>query len=143
MVQHLGKTAAPAEDFPAFIVNRILIPMINEAGLHALRRRGLGAVDRPGDELGANRPMGPFELADFISLDTCLAIMNVLYDGLADTKYRPCPLLTKPSRPAGWAAASTITGATCRCPRADLPPPAQLGAAPLARARQCSVNAFV
>jgi 3-hydroxybutyryl-CoA dehydrogenase len=101
VVEKLGKTAAPAEDFPAFIVNRILIPMINEA-VYTLYE-GVGSVQSIDQamKLGANHPMGPFELADFIGLDTCLAIMNVLYDGLADTKYRPCPLLTKYVE-AGW-----------------------------------------
>ncbi|KEO52657.1 3-hydroxybutyryl-CoA dehydrogenase [Thioclava pacifica] len=101
VVEKLGKTAASAEDFPAFIVNRILMPMINEA-VYTLYE-GVGNV-RSIDEsmkLGANHPMGPLELADFIGLDTCLAIMNVLHDGLADTKYRPCPLLTKYVE-AGW-----------------------------------------
>ncbi|MDB6176886.1 3-hydroxybutyryl-CoA dehydrogenase [Paracoccus sp. Z330] len=101
VVGKLGKTAASAEDFPAFIVNRILMPMINEA-VYTLYE-GVGNV-RSIDEsmkLGANHPMGPLELADFIGLDTCLAIMNVLHDGLADTKYRPCPLLTKYVE-AGW-----------------------------------------
>jgi 3-hydroxybutyryl-CoA dehydrogenase len=101
VVETLGKTAAGAEDYPAFIVNRILIPMINEA-VYALYE-GVGNV-RSIDQalkLGANHPMGPLELADFIGLDTCLAIMNVLHDGLADTKYRPCPLLTKYVE-AGW-----------------------------------------
>ena len=101
VVEKLGKTAASAEDFPAFIVNRILMPMINEA-VYVLYE-GVGNV-RSIDEsmkLGANHPMGPLELADFIGLDTCLAIMNVLHDGLADTKYRPCPLLTKYVE-AGW-----------------------------------------
>ena len=101
VVEKLDKTAASAEDFPAFIVNRILIPMINEA-CYTLYE-GVGNV-RSIDmamKLGANHPMGPLELADFIGLDTCLAIMNVLHDGLADTKYRPCPLLTKYVE-AGW-----------------------------------------
>jgi 3-hydroxybutyryl-CoA dehydrogenase len=101
VVENLGKTAASAEDFPAFIVNRILMPMINEA-VYTLYE-GVGNV-RSIDQsmkLGANHPMGPLELADFIGLDTCLAIMNVLHDGLADTKYRPCPLLTKYVE-AGW-----------------------------------------
>jgi len=101
VIERLGKTPASAEDFPAFIVNRILIPMINEA-VYTLYE-GVGNV-RSIDmamKLGANHPMGPLELADFIGLDTCLAIMNVLYDGLADTKYRPCPLLTKYVE-AGW-----------------------------------------
>ncbi|MFC6496187.1 3-hydroxybutyryl-CoA dehydrogenase [Gemmobacter lanyuensis] len=101
VVKTLGKTAASAEDFPAFIVNRILIPMINEA-VYTLYE-GVGSVKSIDEsmKLGANHPMGPLELADFIGLDTCLAIMNVLYDGLADTKYRPCPLLTKYVE-AGW-----------------------------------------
>ena len=101
VVEKLGKTASSAEDFPAFIVNRVLVPMINEA-VYVLYE-GVGNV-RSIDEamkLGANHPMGPLELADFIGLDTCLAIMNVLHDGLADTKYRPCPLLTKYVE-AGW-----------------------------------------
>ncbi len=97
----LGKTTASAEDFPAFIVNRILLPMINEA-VYALYE-GVGSVESidTGMRLGANHPMGPLELADFIGLDTCLAVMHVLYDGLADTKYRPCPLLVKYVE-AGW-----------------------------------------
>ena len=101
VVDKLGKTAASAEDFPAFIVNRILMPMINEA-VYTLYE-GVGnvrSIDRS-MKLGANHPMGPLALADFIGLDTCLAIMNVLHDGLADTKYRPCPLLTKYVE-AGW-----------------------------------------
>lgn len=101
VVDTLGKTTASAEDFPAFIVNRILIPMINEA-IYTLYE-GVGNVTSIDQalKLGANHPMGPLELADFIGLDTCLAIMNVLHDGLADTKYRPCPLLTKYVE-AGW-----------------------------------------
>ena len=109
VVEKLGKTAASAEDFPAFIVNRILMPMINEA-VYTLYE-GVGNV-RSVDEslkLGANHPMGPLELADFIGLDTCLAIMNVLHDGLADTKYRPCPLLTKYVE-AGWLGRKTQRG---------------------------------
>jgi 3-hydroxyacyl-CoA dehydrogenase (EC 1.1.1.35) len=109
VVEKLGKTAASAEDFPAFIVNRILMPMINEA-VYTLYE-GVGNV-RSIDEsmkLGANHPMGPLELADFIGLDTCLAIMNVLHDGLADTKYRPCPLLTKYVE-AGWLGRKTGRG---------------------------------
>ncbi|MFD3190805.1 3-hydroxybutyryl-CoA dehydrogenase [Sedimentitalea sp. HM32M-2] len=101
VVDRLGKTAASAEDFPGFIVNRILMPMINEA-VYTLYE-GVGNVQSIDQsmKLGANHPMGPLELADFIGLDTCLAIMNVLHDGLADTKYRPCPLLTKYVE-AGW-----------------------------------------
>ena len=97
----LGKKAAVAEDFPAFIVNRILLPMINEA-VYTLYE-GVGSVEGIDTalKLGANHPMGPLELADFIGLDTCLAIMHVLYDGLADSKYRPCPLLVKYVE-AGW-----------------------------------------
>jgi len=99
--QSLGKTTANAEDFPAFIVNRVLIPMINEA-IYTLYE-GVGTVDAidTAMRLGANHPMGPLELADFIGLDTVLAVMNVLYDGLADSKYRPCPLLVKYVE-AGW-----------------------------------------
>jgi len=101
VVARIGKTAARAEDFPAFIVNRILVPMINEA-VYTLYE-GVGSVTSIDEamKLGANHPMGPLELADFIGLDTCLAIMNVLYDGLADSKYRPCPLLVKYVE-AGW-----------------------------------------
>lgn len=109
VVERLGKTAASAEDFPGFIVNRILMPMINEA-VYTLYE-GVGNV-RSIDQsmrLGANHPMGPLELADFIGLDTCLAIMNVLHDGLADTKYRPCPLLTKYVE-AGWLGRKTKRG---------------------------------
>ena len=91
----MGKTPVISEDFPAFIVNRILLPMINEA-VYTLHE-GIGSVKDidTAMKLGANHPMGPLELADFIGLDTCLAVMQVLYDGLADTKYRPCPLLVK------------------------------------------------
>jgi 3-hydroxybutyryl-CoA dehydrogenase len=101
LVERLGKTATVAEDFPAFLVNRILMPMINEA-VYALFE-GVGTVESidASMRLGANHPMGPLELADFIGLDTCLAIMNVLHDGFADTKYRPCPLLVKYVE-AGW-----------------------------------------
>ncbi|MBX6368950.1 MAG: 3-hydroxybutyryl-CoA dehydrogenase [Rhodospirillales bacterium] len=97
----LGKTPVAAEDFPAFIVNRILLPMINEA-VYTLYE-GVGSVDAidTAMRLGANHPMGPLELADFIGLDTCLAVMQVLYEGLADSKYRPCPLLVKYVE-AGW-----------------------------------------
>jgi 3-hydroxybutyryl-CoA dehydrogenase len=109
VVHSLGKTPASAEDYPAFIVNRILIPMINEA-VYTLYE-GVGNV-RSIDQalkLGANHPMGPLELADFIGLDTCLAIMNVLHEGLADTKYRPCPLLVKYVE-AGWLGRKTGRG---------------------------------
>jgi 3-hydroxybutyryl-CoA dehydrogenase len=101
VVDRLGKTYASSEDFPAFIVNRILLPMINEA-VYTLYE-GVGTVQAIDNalKLGANHPMGPLQLADFIGLDTCLAIMNVLHDGLADTKYRPCPLLVKYVE-AGW-----------------------------------------
>ena len=100
-VELLGKETSVSEDFPAFIVNRILIPMINEA-IYVLYE-GVGTVDGIDSamKLGANHPMGPLALADFIGLDTCLAIMQVLHDGLADTKYRPCPLLVKYVE-AGW-----------------------------------------
>ncbi|SDW72998.1 3-hydroxyacyl-CoA dehydrogenase [Albimonas donghaensis] len=101
VVDRLGKTAATAEDFPAFIVNRILLPMINEA-VYTLYE-GVGTVESidKAMRLGANHPMGPLQLADFIGLDVCLAIMHVLHDGLADTKYRPCPLMVKYVE-AGW-----------------------------------------
>lgn len=109
VVADLGKTSASAEDFPAFIVNRILMPMINEA-VYTLYE-GVGTVESIDTslKLGANHPMGPLELADFIGLDTCLAIMNVLHDGLADTKYRPCPLLVKYVE-AGWLGRKTQRG---------------------------------
>ncbi|MRG55175.1 3-hydroxyacyl-CoA dehydrogenase [Phyllobacterium sp. YR620] len=100
-VASLDKTITVAEDFPAFIVNRILLPMINEA-IYVLYE-GVGSVEAidTAMKLGANHPMGPLQLADFIGLDTCLSIMQVLYDGLADSKYRPCPLLVKYVE-AGW-----------------------------------------
>jgi 3-hydroxybutyryl-CoA dehydrogenase len=107
--QRLGKTVANSEDFPAFIVNRVLIPMINEA-VYTLYE-GVGtvqAIDKA-MRLGANHPMGPLELADFIGLDTCLSIMQVLNEGLADTKYRPCPLLVKYVE-AGWLGRKTDRG---------------------------------
>lgn len=109
VVDRLGKIAASAEDFPGFIVNRILMPMINEA-VYTLYE-GVGSVKSIDESLrlGANHPMGPLALADFIGLDTCLAIMNVLHDGLADTKYRPCPLLTKYVE-AGWLGQKTNRG---------------------------------
>ncbi|MBU2419927.1 MAG: 3-hydroxybutyryl-CoA dehydrogenase, partial [Alphaproteobacteria bacterium] len=99
--ESLGKTTTNAEDFPAFIVNRILVPMINEA-IYTLYE-GVGNVTSIDTalKLGANHPMGPLELADFMGLDVVLAIMNVLYEGLADSKYRPCPLLVKYVE-AGW-----------------------------------------
>jgi 3-hydroxybutyryl-CoA dehydrogenase len=108
-VQSLGKTIANAEDFPAFIVNRVLVPMINEA-IYTLYE-GVGSVEAidKAMKLGANHPMGPLELADFIGLDTCLSIMQVLYDGLADSKYRPCPLLVKYVE-AGWLGRKTQRG---------------------------------
>jgi 3-hydroxybutyryl-CoA dehydrogenase len=101
LVKAIGKTSAYAEDFPAFIVNRILLPMINEA-VYTLYE-GVGNVEAidTAMRLGANHPMGPLQLADFIGLDTCLSVMQVLYDGLADSKYRPCPLLVKYVE-AGW-----------------------------------------
>jgi 3-hydroxybutyryl-CoA dehydrogenase len=109
VVERLGKTYSTAEDFPAFIVNRILIPMINEA-VYTLYE-GVGSVSSIDTcmKLGANHPMGPLELADFIGLDTCLSIMNVLHEGLADTKYRPCPLLVKYVE-AGWLGRKTRRG---------------------------------
>ena len=107
--RRLGKTVAQAEDFPAFIVNRILLPMINEA-VYTLYE-GVGSVEAidTAMRLGANHPMGPLELADFIGLDTALAVMQVLYDGLADSKYRPCPLLVKYVE-AGWLGRKTGRG---------------------------------
>jgi 3-hydroxybutyryl-CoA dehydrogenase len=108
-VGQLGKTAAVAEDFPAFIVNRILLPMINEA-VYTLYE-GVGTVEAidTAMKLGAHHPMGPLELADFIGLDTCLSIMQVLYEGLADSKYRPCPLLVKYVE-AGWLGRKSNRG---------------------------------
>jgi 3-hydroxybutyryl-CoA dehydrogenase len=101
LAKQMGKTISVAEDFPAFIVNRILMPMINEAVYTLYEGVGnVAAIDRA-MKLGANHPMGPLELADFIGLDTCLSIMQVLYEGLADSKYRPCPLLVKYVE-AGW-----------------------------------------
>ena len=109
LVETLGKTIANAEDFPAFIVNRLLAPMINEA-VYTLYE-GVGSVEAidKAMKLGANHPMGPLELADFIGLDTVLSIMQVLYDGLADSKYRPCPLLVKYVE-AGWLGRKTQRG---------------------------------
>jgi 3-hydroxybutyryl-CoA dehydrogenase len=105
----MGKQSVTAEDFPAFIVNRILLPMINEAVYTLLE--GVGNVESidTAMKLGANHPMGPLELADFIGLDTCLSIMMVLYDGLNDSKYRPCPLLIKYVE-AGWLGRKTKRG---------------------------------
>ena len=109
VAERLGKTAVTAEDFPAFIVNRILLPMINEA-IYTLYE-GVGNVESidVAMRLGANHPMGPLELADFIGLDTCLSVMQVLYEGLADSKYRPCPLLVKYVE-AGWLGRKTQRG---------------------------------
>src|SRR5262245_37094126 len=108
-VSKLGKTIAVAEDFPAFIVNRVLMPMINEA-IYTLYE-GVGNVEAidTAMRLGAHHPMGPLELADFIGLDTCLSVMQVLHDGLADSKYRPCPLLVKYVE-AGWLGRKTQRG---------------------------------
>lgn len=108
-IASLDKTIAVSEDFPAFIVNRILLPMINEA-VYTLYE-GVGTVDAidTAMKLGANHPMGPLQLADFIGLDTCLSVMQVLYEGLADTKYRPCPLLVKYVE-AGWLGRKTQRG---------------------------------
>ena len=108
-VSKLHKTISVSEDFPAFIVNRILLPMINEA-VYTLYE-GVGSVDAidTAMRLGANHPMGPLQLADFIGLDTCLSVMQVLYDGLADSKYRPCPLLVKYVE-AGWLGRKTKRG---------------------------------
>ncbi len=108
-IESLGKTTAVAEDFPAFIVNRILLPMINEA-VYTLYE-GVGTVEAidKAMKLGAHHPMGPLALADFIGLDTCLAVMQVLYEGLSDSKYRPCPLLVKYVE-AGWLGRKTKRG---------------------------------
>jgi 3-hydroxybutyryl-CoA dehydrogenase len=108
-IARLGKTATVAEDFPAFIVNRILLPMINEA-IYVLYE-GVGSVDSidTSMRLGAHHPMGPLQLADFIGLDTCLSVMQVLHEGLADSKYRPCPLLVKYVE-AGWLGRKTKRG---------------------------------
>lgn len=109
LVAKLHKTVSVSEDFPAFIVNRILLPMINEA-VYTLYE-GVGSVDAidTAMRLGANHPMGPLQLADFIGLDTCLSVMQVLHDGLADSKYRPCPLLVKYVE-AGWLGRKTKRG---------------------------------
>jgi len=109
LVTRLGKKMAVSEDFPGFMVNRILLPMINEA-IYTLYE-GVGGVESidTSMRLGANHPMGPLQLADFIGLDTCLSIMQVLHDGLADSKYRPCPLLVKYVE-AGWLGRKTRRG---------------------------------
>ena len=108
-IARLGKISTVSEDFPAFIVNRILLPMINEA-IYTLYE-GVGSVDAidTAMKLGANHPMGPLQLADFIGLDTCLSVMQVLHEGLADSKYRPCPLLVKYVE-AGWLGRKTQRG---------------------------------
>lgn len=108
-IARLGKTSTMSEDFPAFIVNRILLPMINEA-IYTLYE-GVGSVESidTAMRLGANHPMGPLQLADFIGLDTCLSVMQVLYEGLADSKYRPCPLLVKYVE-AGWLGRKSKRG---------------------------------
>ncbi|MCK5089683.1 MAG: 3-hydroxybutyryl-CoA dehydrogenase, partial [Hyphomicrobiaceae bacterium] len=108
-VETLGKTVAVSEDFPAFMVNRILLPMINEA-IFVLGQSTADIEDiDKGCRLGLNHPMGPLQLADFIGLDTCLAVMQVLYEGLSDSKYRPCPLLVKYVE-AGWLGRKTQRG---------------------------------
>jgi 3-hydroxybutyryl-CoA dehydrogenase len=109
LISKLGKTSTVSEDFPAFIVNRILLPMINEA-IYTLYE-GVGSVEAidTAMRLGANHPMGPLQLADFIGLDTCLSVMQVLHEGLADSKYRPCPLLVKYVE-AGWLGRKTQRG---------------------------------
>ena len=109
LTAQLGKTSVNAEDFPAFIVNRILLPMINEAVYTLYEGVGSVLAIDTSMKLGTHHPMGPLELADFIGLDTCLAVMNVLHEGLADTKYRPCPLLVKYVE-AGWLGRKTGRG---------------------------------
>ncbi len=109
LAKKLGKTPVNAEDFPAFIVNRIVLPMINEAIYTLYEGVGSVAAIDTAMKLGTHHPMGPLELADFIGLDTCLAVMHVLHDGLADTKYRPCPLLVKYVE-AGWLGRKTGRG---------------------------------
>ena len=109
LAEKLGKTPVNAEDFPAFIVNRIVLPMINEAIYTLYEGVGSVAAIDTAMKLGTHHPMGPLELADFIGLDTCLAVMHVLHDGLADTKYRPCPLLVKYVE-AGWLGRKTGRG---------------------------------
>ncbi len=109
LATHLGKTTAVAEDYPAFIVNRILIPMVNEAVYAIYEGVGSVAAIDTAMRLGANHPMGPLELADLVGLDTCLSVMQVLHEGLADSKYRPCPLLVKYVE-AGWLGRKTGRG---------------------------------
>ncbi len=109
LAERMDKTPVPAEDFPAFIVNRMLMPMINEAVYTLYEGVGTVAAIDNAMRLGANHPMGPLQLADFIGLDTCLAVMNVLHEGLADSKYRPCPLLVKYVE-AGWLGKKTGKG---------------------------------
>jgi 3-hydroxybutyryl-CoA dehydrogenase len=109
LAHRMGKVTAVAEDYPAFIVNRILIPMINEAAYALMEGVGSVTAIDTAMKLGTNQPMGPLELADFIGLDTCLAIMRVLHDGMADSKYRPCPLLVKYVE-AGWLGRKTKRG---------------------------------
>jgi 3-hydroxybutyryl-CoA dehydrogenase len=131
-VAKLGKTIAMAEDFPAFIVNRILLPMINEA-IYTLYE-GVGNVEAidTAMRLGAHHPMGPLELADFIGLDTCLSVMQVLHEGLADSKYRPCPLLVKYVE-AGWLGRKTQRGFYDY--RGEKPVPTQFASAAVPRSR--------
>jgi 3-hydroxybutyryl-CoA dehydrogenase len=109
LAHRMGKTTAVAEDYPAFIVNRILIPMINEACFALMESVGSVVAIDTAMKLGTNQPMGPLELADFIGLDTCLAIMRVLQDGMGDSKYRPCPMLVKYVE-AGWLGRKTKRG---------------------------------
>lgn len=119
-IEQLGKTIASAEDYPAFIVNRVLIPMINEA-IYALYEGvgGVASIDAS-LKLGANHPMGPLELGDFIGLDICLAIMKTLHDGFSDTKYRPCPLLVKYVE-AGWLGRKSGRGFYDYCGETPIP----------------------
>ena len=109
LAERMGKVTAVAEDYPAFIVNRVLIPMINEAAYALMEGVGSVTAIDTAMKLGTNQPMGPLELGDFIGLDTCLAIMRVLQDGMGDSKYRPCPLLVKYVE-AGWLGRKTRRG---------------------------------